>query len=354
MSFQNPNLLNKKLNLVFDGLKCAAKSSVVFSFVLKNVEDSSCRYYYAHGKNTLMERSKLVATKADSKRIEMLLNKVDVIESCSRERAKTKWKNRKLTNVTFLLHHPRKFLWIIKNAVFPEPLIKNHSVTCLIFEKSTKKPNNDNLCLFRALTLHLHGKEKLEEETSKWLAACLPNMEPVDAAKVHLVCITTNPTVEDLTKTNIFLYNFSFVDGASVGELARRGIEMYCNTERLLHSNGLILLCFVSKTITLFKTYRRPSCDQFINKAVNLEKQSTICKKRVNHNLPKNVDQQRETFFDKLDACDISYMDDQKNFKNMADFDFQSICFENEESKIQKLQHGGRTYRKLLLYHLIV
>ena len=55
-----------------------------------------------------------------------------------------------------------------KDAVLPESLLKNHTVIFLTYEQNTKKPYKDNLCLFRALALHLHGKERLEEEIKKY------------------------------------------------------------------------------------------------------------------------------------------------------------------------------------------
>ena len=58
-------LCNQKLDLIFKGLKCAAKVNLAFGFVLKNVEDGSCRYFHAHENNTVMERSKLVCTPDD-------------------------------------------------------------------------------------------------------------------------------------------------------------------------------------------------------------------------------------------------------------------------------------------------
>ena len=54
--------LLEKLDVVFDSLKCAAELIVAFGFVLKNVEEGNCRYYYAHEKNIILEKSKLVAT----------------------------------------------------------------------------------------------------------------------------------------------------------------------------------------------------------------------------------------------------------------------------------------------------
>ena len=41
------SLINKKLDLVFKGLKCAAEVNLAFGFVLRNVEDGSCRYFLA-------------------------------------------------------------------------------------------------------------------------------------------------------------------------------------------------------------------------------------------------------------------------------------------------------------------
>ena len=56
---------------------------------------------------------------------------------------------------------------ICKDTVLPEPFLKNHNVNCLTFERNISQPYNDNLCLLRAVALHLFGNDRLEEETSK-------------------------------------------------------------------------------------------------------------------------------------------------------------------------------------------
>ena len=43
MSTFDNSLNNEKLDLVFKGLKCAAKVNLAFGFVVKNVEEESCR-----------------------------------------------------------------------------------------------------------------------------------------------------------------------------------------------------------------------------------------------------------------------------------------------------------------------
>ena len=64
-SFDN-SWSKEKMGLVFKGLKCAAKVNLAFGFALKNVEDGSCRFFYAHENITFMERSKLVSTPDDN------------------------------------------------------------------------------------------------------------------------------------------------------------------------------------------------------------------------------------------------------------------------------------------------
>ena len=60
------------------------------------------------------------------------------------------------------------------------------------------------------------------------------------------------------------------------------------------------------------------------------------CSERVKHIYPKNVYQLRETLFEKLDSFNIPYREDQKLFKKMAVFGFESICVKEETYKETK------------------
>ena len=160
-------VIEKKMDQVLDKLKCVAKLNLALGFILKNIEDGKFRYFYAHENNTLLEQSKLVSNKDDMAKLKEILKKTDVIESCTKERANTKWRFFKLTNLTIFAALLKDIPMGCKDAVLPESLLENHTVNCLTYEQNTKKPDKDNLCLFRALALHLHGNERLEEESSK-------------------------------------------------------------------------------------------------------------------------------------------------------------------------------------------
>ena len=140
--------------------------------------------------------------------------------------------------------------------------------------------------------------------------------------------------VEDLLTLNIVLYDIDIVDGNIVGERARPSLQKYNKTVRLLRYNNY--KCYVSNINAVFQDFRCPNCDSFFNRTFNLERHLTTCSKRVKNVYPRNVYQIRETFFDKLDCFGIKYTSEQKLFKVLAKFDFESICVQEEPFKDTK------------------
>ena len=123
----NEAIVNIKLDLFLNNLKCAAKVNLAFGFILKSIENGGSRYFYAHENNTLLDRSKHVWTHDDLANLKDFLNKTDVIESCSRERMNTTWRFYKSTNLILfaaLLDVPMG----CNNAVLPEPLLRNGTI----------------------------------------------------------------------------------------------------------------------------------------------------------------------------------------------------------------------------------
>ena len=124
MSSFDMSLLNNKLDYVFQELKCAAKVNPEFGFVLKNIEDGMCRYFYAHENNTVLEKSKLVFTQTEMTNLKDRMQKMDIVDICTRERANTKLKFYKLTNLTIFAPLLKDVPMGCKDTVLPEPLLK--------------------------------------------------------------------------------------------------------------------------------------------------------------------------------------------------------------------------------------
>ena len=124
------------------------------------------------------------------------------------------------------------------------------------------------------------------------------------------------------------LYDIDILDGNIIGELARPSVQKYENNVRLLSYNNHI--CYVNNINAVFLSFRCPNCDTFFNRSFNLERHLNTCSERKKNVYPKTVYQVRETLFDKLDSFGIKYTSEQKLFKNLAKFDFESICVQDE------------------------
>ena len=280
-------VIEEKLDRVLDKLKCVAKLNLALGFILENIEDGKFRYFYAHENNTLLEQSKLVSIKDDMAKLKKILKKTVVIESCTKKRSNTKWRFFKLTNLTIFSALLRDIPMGCKDVVLLDSLLKNHTINCLTFGKNTRKPYNDNLCLFRALALHLHGNERLEEETSKLFNLFLINSTNPDPSKFQGVCMDDIPSVEDMVGINIFIYDIDIIDSAMVGELAQRSIKKYEKNVQLIRYNSHI--CYVDNINALFKAFCCSTCHTYFQKTGNLERHLVRCSERVKHIYPKNV-----------------------------------------------------------------
>ena len=185
---------------------------------------------------------------------------------------KNELKHRKLTNwrmLQILQHHLKKVPWAAKTLHCHIYYWKNIQSIVYFFENETRKPYNDKLYHFKALALHLHGNEVLETEIFKIFNLYLEKAGGTDLPNFGGVCMEKIPAVEYFVQAVEIFYNFDFVDGSMIKELAVGSARKYCYTGQQLRFNSHI--CSVSNINTLFKAYRRPPCDQFIKKAGNLE-----------------------------------------------------------------------------------
>ena len=191
------------------------------------------------------------------------------------------------------------------DALLPESLLRNGTINCLTFEENTRQPYNDNLCLFRALVLHLHGNQRLEQETSKFFNLFINKKEGLSPKQLPGVQMIDIPTVVDLLTINILLFDIDIVDDNIIGEFAERSVQKDENTVRLLRYNNQI--SYLNNIIAIFQPFHCPSCDIFSNGTFNLEQHLTTYSERVKNVYPLNVYQIQKTLFDKLDLFGIKY-----------------------------------------------
>ena len=275
LSKLDPNLNNEKLDQVFEKLDCAAKINIALGFVLRNIETGEHLYFYAHENNSLFDISILLCTKADLTTIQNNVNMQDIIEVFTQERQNTKWRFKLITNVTIFAALVKKVRMGCPDSVIPERILRNNHVNCLVSDQNTKQPYNDNLCLFRALAVHLHGITNHETSISKIFHDFLEK-SACDPKQFRGVSMDNLPIVEDVVGKSIFIYDTDIEDGGFVGELARRSIGKYENTVELLRYNNHIIC--VNNIDNFFKCFK---ISQIFNKHL------LRCEDRIKNILPK-------------------------------------------------------------------
>ena len=145
---------------------------------------------------------------------------MDFVDLCTRERANTKWKFYKLTNLTVFAALLKDVPMGCKDSVLPEPLLINKIVICLTFGKDTRKPYNDSLCLFEQLLCVYFATRDWKRKHTKFsfFSGTIVGKDPSKFQGVH---VTDFPKLEEMLQPIIFLYDIDLVDEELIGELAQ-------------------------------------------------------------------------------------------------------------------------------------
>ena len=99
----NGNEIESKLSDIFSNQTKAFKISLSFSFILRNVNDESLRFFYGSFNNTLLEKPFVVSDRAGFDRLIALLRDTDILESVRQQRPNSKWVFHLITNMVTTL-----------------------------------------------------------------------------------------------------------------------------------------------------------------------------------------------------------------------------------------------------------
>ena len=134
-----------------------------------------------------------------------------------------------------------------------------------------------------------------------------------------------NTKVEEMLQLEIFLSDIDFLDRTFIGDFASRSIEKYENSVMLLRYNNQI--CYLNNINAIFKAFRCSTSDKHLFFKDWLSGTTfSYLKWTCQTYLPKERFRTKRNTPRKLDAFNIPYRDEQKLFKKLAIFGFESIC----------------------------
>ena len=207
-------------------------------------------------------------------------------------------------------------------AVLPNPLLKNCTINSLTFEENARQIYDDNLGLFKDFSFHLHGNQRLEEETSEIFNSFTNRVDGLRPNQFTGVKMDDIAIVQDVLILNILHYYINNANGNMIRGLARGILKKYEFTACCWDTTNK----YVMWATLMQSSIRCPICNTFFSRVFNLDWQLTTCSERVRNIYTRNVYQIRNTLFDKLAFFGINWTSRRKLFKNLAIFNFESIC----------------------------
>ena len=123
---------NEKIDEVFTKLKCAAKVNLALEFVLRNVEKNDYQYYFPQENNLLLDQAFLLSNRNDLLNLQNKIEKLDLIETCKKERPNSKWRFTVIKNITVSAALLTNIPMGCTDTPLPEPLLRNPEVNCLV------------------------------------------------------------------------------------------------------------------------------------------------------------------------------------------------------------------------------
>ena len=245
-----------------------------------NIENDHYRHYYSHENSLISNTSQLLNIEKDIDNIIAKFSLEDFVEIATRERPNTKWKLAFATNMTVFAAILKKITLGCQNVEIPSRILKNKKIVCLT-TNSWCKPYNDNLCLLRAVTFHLIGRNNMEEQTANLFQQYLEHCE-VDVNDFEGVPSETINAIEDLTELNVSIYEIAVENGQLVGPLSRRSINKHSRSVTLLSYYNHI--CYTKDLNAVFNCFRCENCNKFFFKHSNLRRHLPVCSEKYKKN----------------------------------------------------------------------
>ena len=215
-----------------------------------------------------------------------------------------------------------------KNAVLPDFLMNHTGIKTLLLDRNHHIPYSDNLCVFRAIAIS-QGDNLLQTRTKELFSQFMEQFPDKDPKHFRGVKDSEFVVLEDIAEVNIVVYSVDYIDGKIIGELLRRSANRYDNTVTLLRYNKHV--CYVPNPKKVFHNSQCQHCDKFFDYESFLQRHLINCEGRIRHEYPGGVYKLRPTIFEKLEEVGIHVPHNLRLFKNLAVFDFESICVPNND-----------------------
>ena len=321
--FTTPDMrvLKEPLGELFDEQTTAFKVNLSFGFILKQKVTGRLRYYHSSNNccGRYMEEPALITNRADFESFQERIQEPDLLNWAVSQRPNSDWICEMVTNVTFfvnkILQHPIGCV----DVVLPDYVKRNKAIVGLVKDHYRNATYNDNLCLFRCLTLHLKREvdtlyaEYTNTPVHAFVGVTLADLHKVEATFDVNVCVyKIVPTGNEKTKA----------------EIVRRSLCSYAQT--MYFNLYETHFSYIKDINTYCHSWRCRNCETSLWKnPKDLLRHERTCTEGIKRVYKGGVYHPPSSVFERLDDESIVVGDSLRYYSYRATFDFE--CYFNDE-----------------------
>ena len=317
--------LHEHVREIYRASQSAFRINITFGFILKNIEDGSYRYFYAHNNEGVFSSPFTISNADDVLQLFRKINQLDILQSIYKLRPNTKWKVHTLTNIRYVV-----FKMIDKNlgvGVVPDYIKRKQCINSLDINPSTKKPYTDYYCAFRCLAFHeghrtIYNIERtVKMYRDKWFIHKNLNLRGFRG-----VLLSEMGDFEKLFKVNVNVLELK-ADGnvdCLYRTQCRHKSTMYLN----VHDNHL---SYINDIRRYSRSYKCRSCEQVCDTFFKWKRHERTCFNSVHYCFPGKFYSPPLDLFDKLKNSGINVDFEEFYYPFFIVYDFESYLKKCED-----------------------
>ena len=310
--------IHNNLRDIYTSNRNVFRVNITFGFILKNIEDESYRYFYAHNNEGIFPTPYTISNADDLLQLFRKIKHIDILHTIFKQRPNSKWKIHMLTNIRYVV-----FRMVDKSlgaGVVP-PYIKNKKcIISLDINPSTKLPYTDYYCAFRCLAYHeghrsIYNIEKtVKIYRDKWF-----RFKNITLKGFRGVLLSEMDEFEKLFKTNVNVLELK--EDETVNCLYRTR----CRFENTMYVNAFDNhLSYIKDIKRYSKTYKCRSCEKVCDTFFKWKRHERTCFNSVNYCFPGRFYSPPTELYDKLKNLGIHVDFDQFYYPYFIVYDFES------------------------------
>ena len=327
---------SKHLGEIFENEQNSFRINLSFGLILRDSasEDRRVRYFIPHTNETLFERSETVNNRRDLENLKRKIEEKDVGEHLHNSKNSSQWKVQMVTNINYNVT-PTNFPLGSSPVDLPNFIVKKKSIVPL-HRNCNNESYTDNLCMFRALYYHRHGRIDSEGVLDFYHLWCTSN-----ATKRHKhpslfkgVAISDFPRFEDVFQVSLNVFELHDDNTAVPRYLSSLSFDdvLYLN----LYDTHISYVKNVQNYLSKFSC---PNCSRNFETLQQLKRHHQSCTGSKRLTFPGKFLSAPNTIFDDLEQFGVFYPSKMKVCEHFAVFDFESILVKRESTRVSAKVH---------------